>query len=177
MENTACKALIKLTGLYNKTLSPEQSSTWLSELIPLDEFIVQKVLFELKVHNVYSKYMPTQPEFLQLYKKYSPNDKKEQTFCFVCNNRGYDIGIEKIIIGDIEMEYSYALHCDFCEKGEKEKIRSGKYYSEPISAYYDIDKLIKKNKALYQKKLKAKESNEKIEQNKKIVRTLLSQLT
>ncbi|MEN8905042.1 MAG: hypothetical protein ABF289_03690 [Clostridiales bacterium] len=175
----AYSALVKITGLYNKTLSDEKTTLWLNELEPLFEIPVQKVVNNLKSNYLYLNNMPTLPQFLALYNRHThkSSDKKNPNtyYCYVCNNKGYDILRKFEKVNDKTYIYDYALHCDCCKKGEEEKVKSSSVYSEPIGKYFNVDELAAKNRA---RKEKYARRGSKIEtqNNKKTFYNLLSKI-
>ena len=80
--------------------------------------------------------------------------------CFACMDTGHAIIKKKKIVTapsgkKQELFYDFALHCDQCEKGEEQKIdytnkNKERFYSEPISKYYNIHELIQQNKKIYE---------------------------
>lgn len=127
--------LDELFGVYNKTYNKAQRITWATKLMNLDLETVEKTIEKIIKNPSYETKMPTYPQFYREYRKilteFLPKEK-EQKYCKYCNNKGY--GIKRINGRD------YALHCDFCEKGEKEKIdytnsKGERIFSEPISKY------------------------------------------
>jgi hypothetical protein len=161
-DEKAYSVVLNLTSIYNKSLTDEQLTVWLNEIKPLDEVIVQKVVNDIKLNNLYSNYMPNLPQFLQLYKRiFNDNlvrDCKDE-YCYVCDNKGLEMIREVKIINDIKYTYDYFLHCNFCKKGEEQKISYKNLYTEPINKYLDIDKLIKKNKEKRKKQLENKNNS------------------
>lgn len=151
--------VLNLTSLYNKSLTDEQLTVWLNEIKTLDEITAQKVIKDIKRNHLYSNYMPNLPQFLQLYKKiFNENLVTEQKddYCYVCANKGIEMIRETKIINGFKYIYDYFLHCDYCRKGEEEKISYKNLYTEPISKYLNVDKLVRKNKEKRKKQVEDK---------------------
>lgn len=175
MKNEAAyKALIKLTALYNKNLTDDQYATWLEELKKLNEIAVLKTLRSIKTHKAYEEYMPTVPQFFSIYKTFIQDENIKQPFCYVCNNRGYEILRIYKSINEKSLPYDYFLHCDNCSFGKDQSIKHNGYYSEPISMYFSFDMLIAKNKKKLTKQREQKKENLKEKKELKEVYTALS---
>ena len=72
--------------------------------------------------------------------------------CWICKDKGF------IIVRTIKegFRYDYSLHCN-CAIGNREKIdytaeKGNHYFTEPISKYYDTNKIAEKNKANHNNK-------------------------
>jgi hypothetical protein len=148
---------MKITGLYNKKLSNEQYALWLEELKDLNELAVQRAIKSLKTNNVYENCMPTVPQFLSLYRTFIGKKSVEQDYCYVCNNRGYEIIRFYKKYNEHKIPYDYFLYCDCCAKGKSLKINHDEYYSDPISKYFDLNNLMSENKKKALKSNKNKE--------------------
>lgn len=180
-DEQAYNVLVKITSLYNKTLTDEQTTFWINELKPLNELTSQKVVKNLKLNYLYSNHMPTLPQFLALYKGLNgtvyQKESEEQEYCYVCNNKGFDILREYTKTNCTTYFYDYQLHCDCCQKGKQQAINTGKYYSEPISKYYDVQKLAEKHRKIkvQQDKKNQKQKND-LNQQKEYFYKLLSMM-
>jgi hypothetical protein len=65
----------------------------------------------------------------------------DEEHCWVCNNDGYITAKVPDESGD---EYLTILNCNCCERGTFESDSTS--ISDPVSKYFDINKLINKNK-------------------------------
>jgi hypothetical protein len=172
--NSAYNYLMKISGMYNRKLNDDQYALWLEELEILNEIAVKKAIKSLKNNNSYENIMPTIPQFLAIYKTFLYVKEKEEDYCFVCNNRGFEILRLYKDFGGQVIPYDYMLHCDKCSKGKMQKVACGGYYSEPISKYFDIAKLILENKKNYTKNQESKEKEKKVKKQLKEVYFALS---
>jgi len=177
----AYNILMKIVNLYNKNLNDEQVTLWLDELKPLDEITSRKVADNLKSNTLYVNHIPTIPQFLILYKSLSKltitKTTHDQDYCYVCNNRGFDFVRKFKTLNGITYVYDYQLHCDCCEKGKLEEIRTNSVCSEPISMYCDINELKKINKIKRANALQKKSPTAKSKfENAKIKYALLSSI-
>ncbi|MEN8908383.1 MAG: hypothetical protein ABF289_20700 [Clostridiales bacterium] len=155
----AYKCLTKITSLYNKNLTDEQLAIWLEEFEKLNELAVQKAIKKLKADKIYENCMPTLPQFFSIYKTFIQDKNIKQPYCYVCNNRGYEILRVYKNLNEKKTPYDYALHCDCCEIGKTQIIKYKKYYSEPISKYFNVESLMTENKKKIDKQ-KAKRKKE-----------------
>ena len=65
----AVDLLSRLSGMYNRNLTLEQTAEWITEINKLDFELVNKVIDDLKNNAWYVSKMPTVPEFLKLIKE------------------------------------------------------------------------------------------------------------
>ena len=176
VEDKALEFVGRLFSMYNRTATDDMSVTWTNEMILLNEIFVEKAINNLKTNKAHetSRDMPTLKQFLDLYKRYSVEEKQDipNNYCYVCNNKG--AGLWWIYDEETGMPFQLSWYCDNCSLGGSEYNRidiTNKYgvrrHAVAISSLTNIDKLIEKNKE------KKRNSKKNVQEYKKKVQRLI----
>jgi hypothetical protein len=155
----AKEALTKIRSFYNKILDSEQESVWFSALQKLQIEPCTEAMKDLMMGRAHQTYMPTVPEFITLYNKYKPSEHRveNKNLCLICMNKGIVMmEMVKEYSERQKLKYEYSLHC-ICEKGKAQAVdytnKAGeRYYTEPVTNYFDINELKANNKRKLEKK-------------------------